>query len=211
MDALHCQSVQIRKQPPHSSVLFLTPTCEESNRLGSQYYVDNPTFAHEKIAACFNSDVIMFLGSFSDVTITGMGHSELDSLLEIEASKQGRYICNDPNPENGMFYRSDQLPFLKAGIPSLFAKGYSHQVELGREKTLQVVDEYWKTTLHKTCDEYYPDMHNLQGLVDDTPRSSVWVTIWPTHLTSRNGARDRNFRKDKAHTHSTAYVLLLTW
>ncbi|HNS31146.1 MAG TPA: M28 family peptidase [Tenuifilaceae bacterium] len=156
------------KQPPHRSVLFLTPTCEESNLLGSQYYVDNPTFAHEKIAACFNSDVIMFLGSFNDVTITGMGHSELDSLLEIEASKQGRYICNDPNPENGMFYRSDQLPFLKAGIPSLFAKGYSHQVELGREKTLQVVDEYWKTTYHKPCDEYYPDRHNLQGLVDDT-------------------------------------------
>ncbi len=152
---------------PERSILFLSPTAEEAAMLGSQYYVDNPVFDHQKTVACFNSDVIMFLGRFLDVTVTGLGHSELDDFLAEEAALQGRYICNDPNPENGMFFRSDQLPFLKAGVPSLFAKGYSHQEKLGREETLKIVDEYWRSTYHKPSDEYIPDIHRLDGLVDD--------------------------------------------
>jgi Zn-dependent M28 family amino/carboxypeptidase len=162
------QAFKSLKNPPGRSVLFLSPTAEEAGMLGSQHYVNNPIFTHRKTAACFNNDVIMFLGAFKDVTITGLGHSELDNMLEKEAVELGRYICNDPNPENGMFYRSDQLPFLKAGIPSLFAKGYSDQVFMGKQETQRVVDEYWKNTYHKPSDEYIPEEHNLQGLVDDT-------------------------------------------
>lgn len=154
-------------EAPERSILFFSPTAEEAGMLGSQHYVDNPVFTHENTVACFNSDVIMFLGRFKDVTVTGLGHSELDDYLVQEAKKQGRYVCNDPNPENGMFFRSDQLPFLRAGIPSLFAKGYSHQVDLGREETLRIVDEYWRTTYHKPADEYNPSIHNLEGLLED--------------------------------------------
>ncbi len=150
------------------SVLFLSPTAEESGMLGSEHFVNNSPFATAKTIACFNYDVVLFLGKFKDVTITGPGHSTLDSLLELQAKNFERYVCSDPNPENGMFYRSDHLPFLKAGIPSLFAKGYSHQAELGREKTLEKVAEYWRTTYHKPSDHYFPEKHNLEGLVDDS-------------------------------------------
>ncbi len=161
------KAFKAQKTPPDRSILFLSPTAEESGMLGSQYYVDNPIFEHKNTAACFNSDIIMFLGRFKDVTVTGLGHSELDSLLKQEARKQDRYICGDPNPENGMFYRSDQLPFLKAGVPSLFAKGYSHQREMGKEKTLEAVEKYWKETYHKPSDKYNPEVHSLDGLVED--------------------------------------------
>ena len=109
----------------------------------------------------------MFFGKFKDVTVTGLGHSKLDEYLVQEAEKQGRYICNDPNPENGMFFRSHQLPFLKAGIPSLFAKGCSHQVDLGRDETLKIVDEYWRSTYHKPANEYDSATYNLEGLLED--------------------------------------------
>ncbi len=155
-------------EAPERSILFLSPTAEEAGLIGSQHYANNPVFEHSKTAACFNSDVIMFLGKFKDVTVTGLGHSELDDYLTEEAEKQGRYICEDPNPENGMFFRSDQLPFLRAGVPSLFAKGYSHQVDLGPEQTLKLVDEYWQVTYHKPSDHYIPEKHNLDGLVEDT-------------------------------------------
>jgi Zn-dependent M28 family amino/carboxypeptidase len=154
--------------PPERSILFLSPTAEEAGLIGSQHYVNNPVFEHSKTAACFNSDVIMFLGRFKDVTVTGLGHSELDDYLAEEATKQGRYIAEDPNPENGMFFRSDQLPFLRAGVPALFAKGYTHQVEMGKEETLKAVEEYWKVTYHKPSDHYIPKIHNLDGLVEDT-------------------------------------------
>lgn len=152
---------------PERSILFLSPTAEEAGMFGSQFYVNNPVFTHENTVACFNSDVIMFLGKFKDVTVTGLGHSELDGYLSQEAEKQGRYLCNDPNPENGMFFRSDQLAFLRAGIPALFAKGYTHQVDLGKEETLRLVDDYWVTTYHKPADEYNAEIHNLEGLLED--------------------------------------------
>lgn len=161
------KAFKAEKTPPERSILFLSPTVEESGMLGSQHYVDNPVFEHKNTTACFNSDIIMFLGRYKDVTVTGLGHSELDSLLEQEAKKQGRYICSDPNPENGMFYRSDQLPFLKAGVPSLFAKGFSHQREMGKKKTLEAVETYWKETYHKPSDKFNPEVHRLDGLVED--------------------------------------------
>lgn len=154
--------------PPERSILFLSPTAEESGLIGSQHYVNNPVFEHSKTAACFNSDVIMFLGRFKDVTVTGLGHSELDDYLAEEAAKQGRYIAEDPNPENGMFFRSDQLPFLRVGVPALFAKGYTHQAEMGKEATLRAVEDYWRVTYHKPSDHYIPDEHSLEGLAEDT-------------------------------------------
>lgn len=154
--------------PPERSILFLSPTAEEAGLIGSQHYVNNPVFEHSKTAACFNSDVIMFLGRFKDVTVTGLGHSELDEYLAEEAAKQGRYIAEDPNPENGMFFRSDQLPFLRVGVPALFAKGYTHQEEMGEEKTLKAVEKYWRVTYHKPSDHYIPEEHSLEGLVEDT-------------------------------------------
>lgn len=156
-----------QKKKPERSVLFFIPTAEEPGLFGSEYYVNHPVFPIEKTVACINSDVILFLGKFKDVTITGMGHSELDEYVRLEALKQNRYIANDPNPENGMFFRSDQLPFLKAGVPCIFAKGYSEQRELGKEKTHEKINEYWKTIYHKPQDEYVPERDNLEGLFED--------------------------------------------
>lgn len=152
---------------PKRSVLFLAPTAEEAGLIGSTYFVDNSPFDMSKTVACINNDVILFIGKFKDVTVTGYGHSELDNYIAEEAKKQNRYVCADPNPENGMFFRSDQLPFLKVGVPSIFAKGYSEQLELGKEKTQQKIDEYWRKIYHKQSDNFYPETDNLDGLCQD--------------------------------------------
>jgi len=152
---------------PQRSVLFLSPTAEEAGLLGSTYFVEHSPIALPKTVACINTDVILFLGKFKDVTVTGLGHSELDRYIIEEAAKQGRYVCPDPNPENGMFFRSDQLPFLKVGVPAIFAKGYSDQETLGKLKTQAKIDEYWMNTYHKPCDVYDPKTQSLDGLCMD--------------------------------------------
>jgi Zn-dependent M28 family amino/carboxypeptidase len=154
-------------ETPKRSIFFLSPTAEESGLLGSSYFVDHSPIAKAKIVACINTDVILFLGKFKDVTVTGLGHSELDNYITEEAKEQGRYVCPDPNPENGMFFRSDQLPFLKAGVPAIFAKGYSDQVELGKEVTQDKINEYWRTVYHKPCDIFNPQTQKLDGLIED--------------------------------------------
>lgn len=152
---------------PERSILFLTPTAEESGLFGSEYYVQHPTFEMSKAVAIFNTDVFVFLGKFRDVTVTGLGHSSLDELLTEVAATQGRYVTADPTPENGMFYRSDQQPFLKAGVPALFAKGYIESVELGKEKTAQINAEYWKKIYHKPTDKFILGVSKIDGVHED--------------------------------------------
>ncbi len=153
--------------PPERSVLFLCPTGEESGLLGSEFYCEHPFFETDQTVACFNTDVVMFLGKYRDVTITGYGQSELDEWIEKAAVGFGRYVVPDPNPENGMYFRSDHFPFAKKGIPSLFAKGFTDAEKLGREKTHGMISDYWKNVYHTPGDEYVPGRDNLEGLVDD--------------------------------------------
>lgn len=70
---------------------FFLSRGEESGLLGSGFYTENPFFDMNKTVACINTDVILFLGKFNDVTVTGFGQSELDKWLEKEAVKQGGY------------------------------------------------------------------------------------------------------------------------
>ena len=63
---------------PERSILFLSVTGEESGLLGSSYYTEHPLFPMAKTVACINTDVMLFLGKFKDVTLTGIGQSELD-------------------------------------------------------------------------------------------------------------------------------------
>ncbi|HPT32570.1 MAG TPA: M28 family peptidase [Prolixibacteraceae bacterium] len=152
---------------PERSVLFISPTGEESGLLGAEYYVSHPLFDLKKTVACINTDVLLFAGKFNDVTLTGDGYSELDEWVKEAALAQGRYITSDPEPGNGMFFRSDHFPFVKRGIPSIFAKGYTDAAKLGPEKTREMIKQYWKTVYHSPQDEYVPQRDDLSGLMDD--------------------------------------------
>ncbi|MFA5326362.1 MAG: M28 family peptidase [Prolixibacteraceae bacterium] len=152
---------------PDRSVLFLSVTSEESGLLGSEYYTQHPFFPMNKTVANINTDAILFFGKYKDVMLTGGGQSELDEWLRSEAEKHGRYVSNDPDPEKGMFYRSDQFPFVKLGVPAIYAKGYNDAEKYGKEETQKMIDNYWKTVYHTPFDEYYPGKDDLGGVVED--------------------------------------------
>ena len=154
-------------EQPERSLLFLVPTGEESGLLGSTWYTEHPFFSMDSTVACINTDVILFLGLFRDVTLTGYGYSDLDSLVKLMASRFDRYTVPDPNPENGMFFRSDQFPFVKKGIPAIFAKGYTDAVKFGKDKTAKMIADYWKSVYHTPQDEYVPGRDDLSGLAED--------------------------------------------
>lgn len=152
---------------PKRSVLFLAVTGEESGLLGSEYYTTHPFFPMNKTVACINSDAMLFFGRHRDVMLTGNGQSELDGWVENAAKKHKRYIVPDPNPEKGMFFRSDQFPFVKLGVPAIYAKGYTDAEKFGPEGTRKQIDLYWKEIYHTPFDEYHPETDDLSGVVDD--------------------------------------------
>ncbi len=154
------------KKRTERSVIIVFPTAEEQGLLGSSWFVANPPVKTENIIACFNNDLMLPIGRMRDVMITGYGQSELDDLTAKAAERQGRYIMPDPNPETGMYFRSDHFPFAAIGVPALFARGNCDSREHGEEWARQQEEDYLRYRYHKPADNYYPEM-NFEGIAED--------------------------------------------
>ncbi len=154
------------KPPPKRSILFLAVTAEEKGLLGAKYYAAHPLYPLEKTLANINMDVINLWGKTRDLVNLGLGQTTLDEIVASAASKQGRTIIPDAEPEKGLFYRSDHFEFVKKGVPAVNARGGVDYVgkpaEYGREKRA----EYTKNDYHKVSDEVKPGW-DLAGSIDD--------------------------------------------
>lgn len=155
----------LRKRPERSVILFF-PTAEEQGLLGSSWFASRPPVKGENLIACINNDLLLPIGRMKDIMVTGYGQSELDDMLTEAAMRQDRYIMPDPNPETGMYFRSDHFPFAKAGVPALFARGNCDSREYGKEWAAAQETDYIKNKYHKPADNYYPEM-NFDGIVED--------------------------------------------
>ena len=154
-------------QTPDRSVIFLAVTAEEQGLWGSAYYAENPIYPLEKTVANINMDGINPYGKMKDVSIIGVGQSEMEDLLNVELEKLGRYSAPEPNPVAGYYFRSDHFNFAKVGVPALyFGTGIDH-FEKGKEYGKSLQDEYVAVYYHKPSDEYDPSRWNLDGAVDD--------------------------------------------
>jgi Zn-dependent M28 family amino/carboxypeptidase len=155
-----------RKRPLRSTV-FLAVTAEEQGLLGSAHYAENPIFPLSRTVANINMDALMPFGKMHDLTIIGLGQSELDDYAEEAAAEQGRYIAADPNPGAGSFYRSDHFNFAKVGVPALYAKGGNDHVEKGAGFGEKISKDYTAIHYHQPSDQYDPDNWDLSGMVLD--------------------------------------------
>ncbi len=153
--------------PPDRSVVFLFVTAEEQGLLGSQYYAENPIYPVDLSVANLNMDGMNPFGEMKYLTITGIGHSDMDDYATEAAAAQGREVLPDQEPEKGYFFRSDHFNFAKVGIPALYAEGSLEHVEKGREYVKQKRDEYTSDRYHRPGDHYEPEEWDLRGLVQD--------------------------------------------
>ena len=151
---------------PRRSVLFLFVTAEEQGLLGSEYYATHPLYPLEKTAANINLDGVNQWGRTSDITVIGMGASDLDDHLREAATAQNRTLAPDPESEKGFYYRSDNFNFAKVGVPALYTDtGVTFMgKDAGYSKTKR--DEYTANDYHKPSDEIKPDW-DLSGAAED--------------------------------------------
>ena len=108
------------KQRPKRSLIFLNVTGEEKGLLGAYYYSLNPTVPKESIVADINMDELASLFPLKDVVGLGVEHSSLQNDLKAVAPQLGFEISPDPFPDENDFIRSDQFPFVRAGVPALY-------------------------------------------------------------------------------------------
>jgi Zn-dependent M28 family amino/carboxypeptidase len=151
---------------PRRSILFLMVTAEEQGLLGSQYYSLNPLYPLEKTVANINIDGVNQWGRTKDLTLVGMGASNLDEYLRAAAAEQGRTLRPDPEPEKGFYYRSDHFNFAKQGVPALSPDAGVEYVGRREEYGRQKRAEYNEVDYHAPSDQIKPDW-DFSGAVED--------------------------------------------
>lgn len=105
---------------PRRSVLFLLVAGEERGLLGADFFVHHPTVPAVSIVANVNVDMPLLLASLADLVAFGTEHSTLGAAAEAAARAQGFALIPDPMPEEVVFVRSDQYPFVRRGIPAIY-------------------------------------------------------------------------------------------
>ncbi len=156
-----------RTQPrPDRSIAFIAFTAEEAGLLGSAYFVANPTIPLGQTAAVLNLDTLHIGGPTRDVRVIGSGNSELEEYLREAALLQGREVRPDPNPEQGLYYRSDQFSFARGGVPALYAKAGLDDAARGPAWGQAQLYDYMANRYHQTGDKYSADW-DVRGTLDD--------------------------------------------
>ena len=152
--------------PPKRSILFLFVTAEEQGLLGSGYYAGHPIVPLIKTAGVINLDALNPYGRTKDLTIVGLGASELDDVMGKAAEEQGRVLKPDPTPENGSYFRSDHFPFAKKGVPAINPGFGIDFLDRPEGWGLKVLEYFIRNDYHKPSDKVKPEW-DLSGAAED--------------------------------------------
>ncbi len=152
--------------PPRRTILFLSVTAEEQGLLGSQYYVEHPLYPLARTALNINMDGMNVNGRTHDIVQIGRGASTLDDVVEAVAKDQGRVVKFDPEPEKGLYYRSDHFQFAKHGIPAFDPDEGVEFIGKPEGWGLERRQKYTADRYHKPADKIQPDW-DMNGAVED--------------------------------------------
>jgi Zn-dependent M28 family amino/carboxypeptidase len=160
------QSFVRTKPVADRTIAFLALTGGDFGLLGSRYYVENPVLPLRDTAAVLNLDTLHGGGPTRDVTIFGFGNTDLEEYARAGALLQGREVTPEPSLEQGLFFRSDNFTFAKAGVPALYAKGGLDDAARGPAWGRAQLDDYMAHRYHQPDDQYSPGW-DVRGAVED--------------------------------------------
>jgi hypothetical protein len=106
-------------------VIVAIVTGEEKGLLGTRWLLAHLPVPRSRIAADINLDQLRPLFPLELLTVHGLDDTSLGDDARAVAESMGIAVQRDPEPERGLLHRSDQWPFLQAGIPATnFVFGY---------------------------------------------------------------------------------------
>jgi hypothetical protein len=143
---------------PKRPVLFAALTAEEKGLLGASRLARNPPTRVKRYAANLNIDMPVILGPTREVIGIGSEHSTLGEVLTSAAARVGFTVSADPQPEEVVFVRSDQYPFVRAGVPALYMKSGFKSLDPAIDLTALEAD-FRKTHYHKPADDLTRPIH----------------------------------------------------
>ncbi len=155
-------------EPPGRSILFLLVTAEEQGLLGSEHFSVHPTVPARSLVADINFDSGNALGRSPTLYFMGGDKSSLHELATRVAAQQGRTIVEEPLPEDGYFYRSDQFSFARIGVPSLYFRSGPEIRGRPAGWGIEQQKRYLAERYHQPSDDWESGW-DLSGFVEDRP------------------------------------------
>jgi Zn-dependent M28 family amino/carboxypeptidase len=143
---------------PARPVLFASLTGEEKGLLGATHLSRHPPARVRRYAANLNIDMPVILAPVRDLTALGAEHSSLGGKFTAAAARQGFTTSPDPQPDEVFFVRSDQYPFVRAGVPALALKSGLNAPPGGPD--LKAIEEdFRKNRYHRPGDDLSQPIH----------------------------------------------------
>jgi Peptidase family M28/PA domain len=105
---------------PKRSIIFLATTAEEKGLKGADYFAANPTVPFDALIGNINIDMLVMITRTKDLVPIGIETNEIGDVAREVAREMNVELSPDPFPEEVVFVRSDQYPFIKRGIPALY-------------------------------------------------------------------------------------------
>jgi hypothetical protein len=181
--ALLTRLAERRKGKPfRRPILFAAWTGEEKGLLGSRWYVQHMTLPKPRIAADINLDQLRPIFPLELLTVHALNDTSLGDDARAIAASLGIQVQKDPEPERNLLQRSDQWPFMQAGIPATaFVFGYRPGSPSER-----IYRQWYQTGYHKPQDDLKQPMdwkaaadfnrffYQLVERVADQPAAPAW-------------------------------------
>jgi Zn-dependent M28 family amino/carboxypeptidase len=160
------QSFHRTKPVPDRSIVFLATTAAAPNQLGSEFYVENALFPLRETEAVIDLDSLLLGGPTRDVSIFGVGNSDLEDTARAVALLQGREARPEPAPQRGSYFGTDSFSFARAGVPVLYVQGGIDNSARGPVFGQALRDEFRLHRDRQISDQYSNDWE-VRGAVLD--------------------------------------------
>jgi hypothetical protein len=105
---------------PRRSILFLATTGEEKGSKGADYFANNPPVPVDQLVGDINIDMLVMTHRTRDLVAYGAETNDLGDLARGIATQMNVELSPDPFPEEVIFVRSDQIAFVRRGIPAIY-------------------------------------------------------------------------------------------
>ena len=122
------------KHPAARPILFVWHGAEERGLLGSRWFVNHPVVPHSQIVAVLNGDMIG-RNDPDSAALLGAQPPHRNSITLVEAALRANAevthfkldtIWDRPTHREGWYFRSDHLPYARAGIPAIMFSTLLH-------------------------------------------------------------------------------------
>ena len=141
---------------PARTVVFAAWTAEEKGLLGSDWFAAHPLVPLATTALMINLDPHVVLPAATDIELIGGGRVSAEADLRRIAAARRLRVDDEPSPEAGWYFRSDQFSFARRGVPAITFRAGRDLVVGGFAAGSAIVADYNTHRYHQPSDAFDP-------------------------------------------------------